>query len=532
MKCWTRWALYSSAALLFISGCGKEAEPEAAEQPTPVTYVELKLEAPEVGMRIAGVAASWSEQDIAFEVGGTLEYVVEAGEQYLGGFEDGERLGVIARLDPTPYQTALEIAQAEVASQRRTIEQVLPARLDQINAEIERTRVDYENTRDAFERNAAAPRDLAAAKSAYDAAQAQLAEAQAELEVQLANLDITLAKERNAQRDLDNCVLYAPFPGELSEVFAVAGGTVSAGTAVAHLVMMDPVVVRISVSPEDYRSLYENDTVLIYPPGGGSAQVARVYEKGVSADPATRTFQVTLISPNQQVDEPINPDAEALTLPRIQGLFPVIDPLRHEQGAEVTPYVESRRCIYEDADGQYVWLAQGLTVDTGLPEGDPVVTLRKTYITLGEKRANYQGIYIFREVLAPTELQPRMLVATGVPDGFPDGGRAAWIRQRWLIQPGESLEVKLQGAPTPAGFYLPFDAVVRGDDGGQHVFIIGDDDKAERVAVTIDGEVGELVRVTGEALNEGARVVVRGAHLVQPGELVTATPEAPEATAR
>lgn len=519
-------------AVLVCAGCGKKSEPAAAEQPTPVTYVELRREAPEVGLRIAGVAASWSEQDIAFEVGGTLEFVAEAGEQYLGGFEDGARLGVVARLDPTPYQTALEIAQAEVESQRRTIEQVLPARLDQINAEIERTRVDYENTRDAFERNAAAPRDLAAAKSAYDAAQAQLAEARAELAVQLANLDITLAKERNAQRDLDNCVLYAPFPGELSEVYAVAGGTVSAGSAIAHLVMMDPVVIRVSVSPENYRSMYENDTVLIYPPGGGPPQVARVYEKGVSADPATRTFQVTLISPNQQMDEPIEPDSEALTLPRIQGLFPIIDPLRHETGVETKVYVESRRCIFEDDEGQFVWLAEGLTADTGLPEGDPVVTLRKTYIKMGENRANFQGIYIFQEVVLPTELRPRMLVATGVPDDFPDGGRASWIRQRWLIQPGESLEVKLQAAPTPAGFYLPFDAVVSGGDGEQHIFIIGDDGKAERVPVTIDGEVGELVRVTGEALPQGGRVVVRGAHLVQPGELVAGTPETPEATAR
>jgi len=525
------FSLFCSAVLLG-AGCGKKAEPEAAAQPTPVTYVELKLEAPEVGMRVAGVAASWSEQDIAFEVGGTLEYVAEAGEQYSGGLEDGERLGVIARLDPTQYQTALEIAQAEVTSQRRTIEQVLPARLEQINAEIERTRVDYESTRAAFERNAETPQSLAAAKAAYDAAQAQLAEAQAELEVQLANLDVALAKERNAQRDLDNCVLYAPFPGELSEVYVVAGGTVSAGTAVAHLVMMDPVVVRISVSPADYRSLYENDTVLIYPPGGGPPQVARVYEKGVSADPATRTFQVTLISPNQQMDEPIDPEAEALTLPRIEGLFPIIDPLRHERGAETAVYVESRRCIYEDGEGQYVWVAEGLTAETGMPEGDPVVTLRKTYITLGEKRANFQGIYIFREVLAPTDLAPKMLVATGVPDGFADGGRAAWIRQRWLIQPGESLEVKLQGAPTPTGFYVPFDAVVPGDDGEQHVFIIGDDGKAKRISVTIDGEVGELVRISSESLSEGARVVVRGAHLVQPDELVAGTPETPEATAR
>ena len=526
MKNWTRWVLCCMLLPCMAAGCGKKAATETAVQPTPVSYVELSLEAPEVGMRIAGVAAAWSEQDIAFEVGGTLEYVVEAGERFSGGLEDGERLGIIARLDSTQYQTAFEIAQADVASQQRTIEQVLPARLLQINAEIERTRVDYENTRDAFERSAAAPRDLAAAKSAYDAAQAQLAEAEAEREVQLANLDSALAQLRNAQRDLDNCVLYAPFPGELSEVFAVAGGTVSAGTPVAHLVMMDPVVIRVSVSPENYRALYENDTVLIYPPGGGPPQVARVYEKSVSADPATRTFQITLISPNQQIDEPMAPDAEALTLPRIQGLFPIIDPLRHEQGAEITPYVESRRCLYEDAQGYYVWLAEGLTADTGLPQGDPVVTLRKTYITLGDKRANYQGIYIFQEVALPSDLVPRMLVATGVPDDFPDGGRAAWVRQRWMIQPGESLEVKLQGTPTPAGFYLPFDAVLPGEGGERHVFVIDSDDRVERVSVTIDAEVGELVRVSGEALSEGARVVVRGVHLLQPGEAVSPAPEA------
>ena len=53
---------------------------------------------------------------------------------------------------------------------------------------------------------------------------------------------------RQAHYNLDRCQLYAPFTGEVSEVYVEAGGFAMRGKPVAHLVMMSPIKVDLAVS--------------------------------------------------------------------------------------------------------------------------------------------------------------------------------------------------------------------------------------------------------------------------------------------
>ena len=70
-----------------------------------------------------------------------------------------------------------------------------------------------------------------------------------------ANLEQAREQLAQANWELERCQLYAPFTGEVSEVFVEAGGYVQPGQPVAHLVMMDPIQVDVAVSADTLRTL-------------------------------------------------------------------------------------------------------------------------------------------------------------------------------------------------------------------------------------------------------------------------------------
>ena len=86
------------------------------------------------------------------------------------------------------------------------------------------------------------------------------------------------------------------------------------------------------------------------------------------------------------------------------------------------------------------------------------------------------------------------------------------------------VEVDLRGPELPVGFYVPEEAI-QFDGSAHHVFVLGEtaeNGKAEvrKVSVTPGQTSRELRGVTGEGLEAGTRVVLGGAHYVEPGEQV------------
>ena len=106
---------------------------------------------------------------------------------------------------------------------------------------------------------------------------------------------------RQAQRDLDDTVLSAPFTGQAAEVFETLGGVVQAGQPVVKVQMMDPIQVGVDVSAKTDQTLSYSDTALVFPPDGGDPMEALVWEKAGLADPSTRTFLVTLLIRNSKL---------------------------------------------------------------------------------------------------------------------------------------------------------------------------------------------------------------------------------------
>jgi RND family efflux transporter MFP subunit len=94
--------------------------------------------------------------------------------------------------------------------------------------------------------------------------------------------------------------------------------------------------------------------------------------------------------------------------------------------------------------------------------------------------------------------------------------RVAMSAAGWAI--GSAVRVELPAARQAAGLMVPRDAVIVRADGA-HVYRVGKDDVAERVAVRVGNGDSKRVEITGR-LAEGDRVVVRGGERLRPGQTV------------
>jgi len=487
---------------------------------------------------MTGSVTSWKEQEIAFEVGGRVQFIQERGTSLEGRWEKNGKVEIegelLAELDDQPFRTSLAMSEAEVQVSKEQIgvvdaklEEMLPANLRAAIAEQERAEADYQRYLQASKTNAVAEADLHRARTARDVTAAKVEQAEgsfAKTEAEKRSLEasLALAKERleGARWQLERCDLYAPFTGEVADVFVEAGGFVQPGQAVAHLVMMDPIQVDIAVSAETLRKLQRYSEVQVTVPGLHEPVSARIYDLATVADSRTRTFRVSIIVRNQRRIGTLEPGDPDLALPRVKH---VITPLNPAVGGGPW-FVEARRSLTRDDEGWFVWASSDPLSAGDIDFARPVMTLRKVRVTPGERLVNYQGIYVLLDLTDAGDLQADSILPLDVPAGFAEGGRVLVAESGWLLQPGQIVSVFLgEGVPEP-GLFVPMSAVLPLEDGVGRVFVV-DDGRARPVNLDVRDREGPLVRVRaldpGDAkwVGLGAQVV-KQAHFLREGEPV------------
>ncbi len=527
---------------LLQAGCKKD-EPDRpkTKPPRPVSAVELSVQQPLSNLKVTGSIRSWKEQDIAFEVAGTVSLIVEGGTNLNGRWvEDGEiRItgDLLARIDPMSYKIRRETANANLAVARKKLkaariqyEKVLPANIRSAEADRNRALAEHSRNQEAFERNAVSELEVIRTAAARDATAATVEETIAAREAQAAEIEaldanVKQSEEqlRAAQYDLDRCQVFAPFAGEVSRVFVEAGGFVQTGQAVAHLVMMDPIEIDIALSQEMADSISMNQSLLIRVPGEEDLFPGAVYEKATVIDSATRTLRISLITRNRRVIGSLDPDQQLDRHPRIrQHMF--LMKVRHEDPD--SPYfVEARRALRQEADGSYyVWADPRYTMGDPLP--DPLVlTVKKYPVVPGNELVNFQGLYLFRVLDSTEDLPPNSLLPLDIPEGTVDGAQVIVARESWRLRPGQVVEVLLTDDPPPKGFYLPMNAILpaSGDEG--EIFIAREN-RAKKIRVALLNNVNELFRVEPihaedrDLLRVGAQVLLEPIHFLQNDDLI------------
>lgn len=185
------------------------------------------------------------------------------------------------------------------------------------------------------------------------------------------------ASERIAKKSLTDSRLYAPFSGVIAEKNVEAGQNVMAGVPVVKLVKTNQVKVKIAVPENEIANVKTGQSLSVVVSAlGGKQFTARIIEKGVEANPLTRSYEVKALLNN--------PTGE---------LMPgMICDAFIRSGAQSSCIILPSHIIQLDKNNQqFVWIndngkarkrvittgeltAQGVTVMSGLAEGDEVLT--------------------------------------------------------------------------------------------------------------------------------------------------------------
>lgn len=524
-------ALLFTLASFLLTGCSSEP---IVEQPPPraVSYISLTLSEPGTGSRLTGTVESWKREDIGFDVPGRVLRIVEPGMDIEGRTfdEEGQRISegtVLAALDPERYLIAKKQAQTAADAARIDLEEVVPQMLAEAEAALDLADKELQRYTNLVRDQSAPQQRLDLAETAQKAATAKVAQVEALRATKAALVNTSLATVEQAEVNIANCKVTSPFTGQIARVHILPGGYALPGQPVVTVQMMDPMKVQVAVSSEMDKRFNLNDRVRVYLADSDQPVEGYVYLKDTYADPATRTYLITLLVRNQKILLGM-PDG-VTDLPTTERLWK-LDQAKVGQGGN---YFIEVNAIHEDDDGHYVWKAENLSADQLYDNFEPLLKVKKSRIKLGDGRIPLLQLFTFLELTDIGDLNPDTDVILGAVSGedVEDGGHVALIRERWKLRPGDLVQVDSKRNRSPSGFYVP-EASIRFDGQRTSVFAIQDADdgsqRAAKVECTASDSFGELRRIEAvvpDELTEGTKIVVGGAPYVSDGEAINAVEE-------
>jgi len=118
------------------------------------------------------------------------------------------------------------------------------------------------------------------------------------VEVQ-SKLNQAQSAERIARKNVQDCRLYAPFSGFIADKNVEAGQNVLPGAPVVKLVKTQHVKVKVAVPENEISQIRIGGSVSVCVQAlGGKTFTGRIVEKGVEANPVTRSYEVKALLEN------------------------------------------------------------------------------------------------------------------------------------------------------------------------------------------------------------------------------------------
>jgi membrane fusion protein, multidrug efflux system len=268
-----------------------------------VETVTMKPDVLEATIRVNGTVEAYDDATISAEVSGRIEYIAPLGKTV----EPGE---IIARLDDRMLQAQYEAA-----------------------------RVSYELALDTYERQKVLHADSIISELHYRNIRTQRDQAKAQFE--------------QAQKQLNDARIAAPFAGRLEERFVKTGELINPGMSVARIVNTDKVKVTAGV-PERYSGeVREGSRVeLHFRTYSDLVRTGTIGFAGNVIDPDTRTYPVEIEMPNP--DRLVKPE--------------MVVELRIQWRRVENTFVIPRTAIVRDEEGQNVFVVR-------MENGHPVAEL-------------------------------------------------------------------------------------------------------------------------------------------------------------
>ncbi len=194
------------------------------------------------------------------------------------------------------------------------------------------------------------------------------------------------AGENISRKTLTDTHLYAPFSGYISAKMAETGQNIGPGMPVAILVKIDRVKVKISVPEDEIAKIEKGQQVWLRVASlGGKLFTGQVSERGVSADPISRSYQVKAVIENPNHE--LLPGMVCQT--GIKGSHASQSIVVPANIIQLTP--DNRAFVWtvksNKAQKRYITLGEnktdGVSVESGLTSGDKVIVEGQQKISTG-----------------------------------------------------------------------------------------------------------------------------------------------------
>jgi RND family efflux transporter MFP subunit len=328
----------AAVVLIALCGCG-EKKKTAAEQTVRVKVQQIQAETVNGEQGFSGTIEESSGTSLSFAVTGTIKKIhVSAGQMVAAG-------QLIAELDPTTLQNAYTIAKTSL-----------------------------EQAQDTYNRM----------KELHDAG--SLPEMQwISIENQLKS---AMASEAMSRKSLNDTKLYAPFSGYIASRDGEIGQNAIPGSPIVKLVNIGSVKVKISVPENEVQRIAKGSSMKIIVPALNNREFSgRVTERGVSADPRSRTYEVkaTIQNPGSQLLPGMICQAFTNYMQGATGVFVPANLVQLDGNNKTFVWVVNGGKALKREITINNETAQGVQVSGGLSAGDHIIVAGQQKVSNGMK---------------------------------------------------------------------------------------------------------------------------------------------------
>ena len=330
--------MMAAGALMALCSCGEKKQ-TAEEQTVRVKVQQIQAEAVNGEQGFSGTIEEQSGASLSFATAGTIKRIYVNSGQTVGAGQ------LIAELDPTTMQNAYTIAKTAL-----------------------------EQAQDTYNRMKELHDDGSLPEMQWIAIENQLKSA--------------TASEAMAKKSLADTKLYAPFGGYIATKDAEVGQNAGPGVPVVKLVSIGSVKVKISVPEDDIQRIKKGSSMKIIVPALGNREFSgSVTERGVSADPRSRTYEVKATINNHDGQLLPGMICQAFTnyMQGTTGVFVPANLVQLDSDNNTFVWVVNggkavKRQIFISNE-----TAQGAQVSGGLSDGDQIIVAGQQKVSNGMK---------------------------------------------------------------------------------------------------------------------------------------------------
>lgn len=299
-------------ALLEFAGRSEAAEPDLAVPATAGEETPAALAGTDEGperIRIVAMESTAREIDTAVLVRGRTEAArqVDVRAETSGLIiNDPLRKGalvetgdLLCEIAPGTRQATLSEARARLAEARARVPEAA-ARVEEAEARLAEAEINDRAARSLNQSGFAAETRVAATAAGVSSARAGLESARTGLESAESAVQSAQAAVASAETEIDRLTITAPFGGLLESDTAELGALMQPGQVCATVIQLNPIHL-VGFVPEAEVERVSMGAMATARLASGGALSGRVSYVSRSADPETRTFQVEITVPNEDL---------------------------------------------------------------------------------------------------------------------------------------------------------------------------------------------------------------------------------------